>query len=115
MARIKAVIKRSRTEKLKILPVIRFGEIELDTARKRLIINDKKVELTKKEYEIMKLLLENQGKVFSRNDLLSIIWGDDVIVSERTVDVNITRLRNKLGVYSQCLKNKTGYGYFFEF
>jgi len=115
MARVKAVLKRSRTEKLKILPLIRFGEIELDTARKRLIINDEKVELTKKEYEIMKLLLENQGKVFSRNDLLSIIWGDDVIVSERTVDVNITRLRNKLGLYGQCLKNKTGYGYFFEF
>jgi len=115
MARVKAVLKRSRTEKLKILPLIRFGEIELDTARKRLIINDEKVELTRKEYEIVKLLLENQGKVFSRNDLLSIIWGDDVIVSERTVDVNITRLRNKLGLYGQCLKNKTGYGYFFEF
>ena len=115
MARVKAVLKRSRTEKLKILPLITFGEIELDTARKRLIINDEKVELTRKEYEIMKLLLENQGKVFSRNDLLSIIWGDDVIVSERTVDVNITRLRNKLGLYGQCLKNKTGYGYFFEF
>lgn len=115
MARIKAVLKRSRTEKLKSLPVIRFGEIELDTARKRIIINDEKVELTRKEYEILKLLLENQGKVFSRTDLLSIIWGDDVIVSERTVDVNITRLRNKLGLYSQCLKNKTGYGYFFEF
>ncbi len=115
MARVKAVLKRSRTEKLKMLPVIRFGEIELDTARKRLIINDEKVELTRKEYEIMKLLLENQGKVFSRTDLLSIIWGDDVIVTERTIDVNITRLRNKMGGYSQCLKNKTGYGYFFEF
>ena len=115
MARIKAVLKRSRTEKLKNLPVIRFGDIELDTARKRIIINDEKVELTRKEYEILKLLLENQGKVFSRTDLLSIIWGDDVIVSERTIDVNITRLRNKLGLYGQCLKNKTGYGYFFEF
>ncbi|HBE42939.1 MAG TPA: DNA-binding response regulator [Bacteroidales bacterium] len=115
MARVKAVLKRSPTERFKILPIIRFGDIELDTARKRLIVNDEKVELTRKEYEILKLLLENQGKVFSRNDLLSIIWGDDVIVSERTVDVNITRLRNKLGIYSQCLKNKTGYGYFLEF
>jgi len=115
MARVKAVLKRSRSEKLKSLPVIRYGEIELDTARKRIIINDEKVELTRKEYEILKLLLENQGKVFSRNDILSGIWGDDVIVTERTVDVNITRLRNKLGIYSQYLKNKTGYGYFFEF
>lgn len=115
MARVKAVLKRSRSEKHKIQQFIIFGDFELDTARKRLIINDEKVELTRKEYEIIKLLLENQGKVFSRNDLLSMVWGDDVIVSERTVDVNITRLRNKLGPYSQCLKNKTGYGYFFEF
>jgi len=115
LARVKAVLKRSRSEKFKVQPVIRFGDIELDTARKRFIAGDEKIELTRKEYEILKLLLENQGKVFSRSDLLSIIWGDDVIVSERTVDVNITRLRNKLGLYSQCLKNKTGYGYFFEF
>ena len=114
MARVKAVLKRSHSERFKIQPVLKFGDIQLDTARKRFIVNDEKVELTKKEYEILKLLLENQGKVFSRTDLLSNIWGDDVIVSERTVDVNITRLRNKLGLYSQCLKNKTGYGYFFE-
>jgi len=114
MARVKAVLKRSHSERFKIQPVLKFGDIQLDTARKRFIVDDEKVELTKKEYEILKLLLENQGKVFSRTDLLSTIWGDDVIVSERTVDVNITRLRNKLGVYSQCLKNKTGYGYFFE-
>ncbi len=63
----------------------------------------------------MKLLLENQGKVFSRDDILSTIWGHDVIVTDRTVDVNITRLRTKLGNYGRNLKNKTGYGYFFEF
>ena len=60
-------------------------------------------------------MLENQGKVFSREDLLSRIWGHDVIVTERTVDVNITRLRTKLGAFGPCLKNKTGYGYYFEF
>ncbi len=114
MARVKAVLKRSRSDKLRAQPVIRFGDLELDTSRKRLVSGDRKVELTRKEYEIVKLLIENQGKVFSRNDILSIIWGDDVIVTERTVDVNITRLRNKLGPYSQYLKNKTGYGYFFE-
>lgn len=114
-ARVKAVIKRSHTDKLKAQATIRFGEIELDILRKRLILNDEKVELTKKEYEILKLLLENQGKVFSREDLLNTVWGSEVIVTERTVDVNITRLRNKLGEYSKYLKNKSGYGYFFEF
>ena len=63
----------------------------------------------------LKILLENQGKVFSREELLGKIWGHDVIVTERTVDVNITRLRTKLGQFGSSLKNKTGYGYFFEF
>ena len=113
-ARVKAVLKRSENDKVKNQAVVRFGEIELDTVRKRLIINDEKIELTKKEYEIIKLLLENQSKVFSREDILMRIWGGDVIVTDRTVDVNITRLRTKLGKYGHYLKNKTGYGYFFE-
>lgn len=114
-ARVKAVLKRAKSEKAKESPVIKFGELELDTARKRLIINNEKIELTKKEFEILRLLLENQTRVFSRDEVLTNVWGKDVIVTERTVDVNITRLRTKLGSYSQNLKNKTGYGYYFEF
>jgi DNA-binding response OmpR family regulator len=114
-ARVKAVLKRSYTDKVNNKSIIQFNGIDLDTVRKRLIINDERIELTKKEYEILRTLLENQGKVFSREDLLMRIWGQDVIVTERTVDVNITRLRNKLGSFGSSLKNKTGYGYFFEF
>jgi two-component system alkaline phosphatase synthesis response regulator PhoP len=114
-ARVKAVLKRSYTDKIENKSILQFNGIDLDTVRKRLIINDERVELTKKEYEILKVLLENQGKVFSREDLLMRIWGQDVIVTERTVDVNITRLRTKLGEYGSYLRNKTGYGYFFEF
>ncbi len=113
-ARVKAILKRSNPGKPKSQSIIKFGEIELDTVRKRLIIDNEKSELTKKEYEILKLLLENQSKVFSREDILGRVWGGDVIVTDRTVDVNITRLRTKLGKYGQNLKNKTGYGYFFE-
>jgi two-component system alkaline phosphatase synthesis response regulator PhoP len=114
-ARVKAVLKRSYIEKVESKTILRFNGIDLDTVRKRLIINDERVELTKKEYEILRTLLENQGKIFSREDLLTRIWGQDVIVTERTVDVNITRLRTKLGQFGSSLKNKTGYGYFFEF
>jgi len=114
-ARVKAVMKRSQKDKGKSLHMLRFNNIELDTSRKRVIINDEKIELTKKEYEILKLLLENQTKVFSREDILLQVWGNDVIVTDRTVDVNITRLRTKLGDYGQLLKNKSGYGYYFEF
>ena len=114
-ARVKAVLKRSYTDNVNNKTILQFNGIDLDTVRKRLIINDERVELTKKEYEILRTLLENQGKIFSREDLLTRIWGQDVIVTERTVDVNITRLRAKLGQFGSSLKNKTGYGYFFEF
>jgi two-component system alkaline phosphatase synthesis response regulator PhoP len=113
-ARVKAILKRSNGGKIKSQAIVKFGEIDLDTVRKRLIIDDEKIDLTKKEYEIMKLLLENQSTVFSREDILLRVWGGDVIVTDRTVDVNITRLRTKLGVFGQNLKNKTGFGYFFE-
>ena len=114
-ARVKAVLKRSYNDKINNKSILQFSGIDLDTVRKRLIIKDEIVELTKKEYEILKVLLENQGRIFSREDLLSKIWGADVIVTERTVDVNITRLRSKLGQFGPLLRNKTGYGYFFEF
>jgi two-component system, OmpR family, alkaline phosphatase synthesis response regulator PhoP len=114
-ARVKAVLKRSYADRVTNKSIMQFNGLDLDTVRKRLIINDERIELTKKEYEILKLLLENQGSVFSRDELLSRIWGDDVIVTERTVDVNITRLRTKLGKFGSFLRNKTGYGYYFEF
>ncbi len=113
-ARVNAVLKRTLAES-KVNEFMEFGEIQLDDIRKRVLIDNKKIELTKKEYEILLLLLKNQAKVFSREDILRRIWGSDVIVTDRTVDVNIARLRSKLGKYDECLKNKSGYGYFFEF
>jgi len=113
-ARIKAVLKRSGTGKVKITQPVRFGDIELDTVRKRVVVGDEKIELTRKEFEILKLLIENHGKIYSREDILNIVWEKDVIVTNRTVDVNMTRLRNKLGKHGASLKNKTGYGYYFE-
>jgi two-component system, OmpR family, alkaline phosphatase synthesis response regulator PhoP len=114
-ARVKAVLKRALLVKKKSSSNIKYGNIELDTHRKRVLYNNERIELTKKEYEIIRLLLENQGKVFSRDDILEKVWGSEVIVTERTVDVNITRLRTKLGEYGAFLRNKTGYGYYFEF
>ncbi len=114
-ARVKAVLKRSESEEKKYQEILRFGNIELDNIRKRVVIDKKKIDLTKKEFEILKLLLENTGKIFSREDILRRIWGSDVIVTDRTVDVNIARIRTKLEAYGLNLKNKTGFGYYFEF
>ncbi|HEX2975997.1 MAG TPA: response regulator transcription factor [Bacteroidales bacterium] len=112
-ARVKAVLKRYAAAGEK--EVTRYENIEFDNRRKRVLIEGESVELTKKEYEILALLVGSNGRVFSREDLLKRIWGDDVIVTDRTVDVNITRIRNKLGKYGSYLKNRTGYGYYFEF
>jgi DNA-binding response OmpR family regulator len=114
-ARVKAVLKRSDSGKTKGEILVRYGDIELDTVRKRVVIGDERIELTRKEFEILKLLLENPGKIFSREEILAIVWEKDVIVTNRTIDVNIARLRSKLGKYGSSLKNKTGYGYYFEF
>jgi DNA-binding response OmpR family regulator len=113
-ARVKAVLKRSYTGKSKVNMPLLFGDLELDTVRKRVVVGNEKIELTRKEFEILKLLIENHGKIYSREDILNIVWGKDVIVTNRTVDVNITRLRNKLGKHGALLKNKTGYGYYIE-
>jgi two-component system alkaline phosphatase synthesis response regulator PhoP len=113
-ARVKAVLKRSDPGKSKSKVPVNYGNVELDTVRKRVIIDNEKIELTRKEFEILKLLIENHGKIYSREDILNIVWEKDVIVTNRTVDVNITRLRNKLGKQGASLKNKTGYGYYYE-
>jgi two-component system, OmpR family, alkaline phosphatase synthesis response regulator PhoP len=115
LARVKAVLKRSSAADIENHSILQFKEFNLDTSRKRLIINDEYVDLAKKEYELIKLLLENQGKVFSRDDIILRVWDKDVIVAKRIVDVNIARLRNKLGQFSYSLRSKSGYGYYIEF
>lgn len=114
-ARVNSILKRAgKKETEKDSSIMVLGNIGLDNKTKRLLINDRKIELTKKEFEILLLLTKNQGRIFSREEILSRIWADDVIVTDRTVDVNITRLRKKLEEYGTYIRNKAGYGYYFE-
>jgi DNA-binding response OmpR family regulator len=115
IARVKAVISRYKTEKAGLPPSMRYEDLTIDTIHERLIINDEKVILGRKEFTILKLLMENRGKIFTRKEVLADVWGMSASVRERTVDVYITRLRAKLGKYGRHLKNKSGFGYFFEF
>jgi len=114
-ARIKAVLKRNKAipaEEAKTS--LNVGEIIIDFETKRLIIGDKKIELTRKEYEIICLLAKSPGRIFSREEILRRIWESDVIVIDRTVDVNMTRLRRKMEEYGSYIRNKPGFGYYFE-
>jgi DNA-binding response OmpR family regulator len=114
-ARVKSILRRAnQKEKSEESTIITLGNIGLDNKSKRLIIDGKKVELTRKEFEILLLLARNQGRIFSREEILDRIWADDVIVTDRTVDVNMTRLRKKLEKCSSYIRNKAGYGYYFE-
>lgn len=113
LARVKAVLYRTESGTRKYIDKIADG-IEFDNVRKRVLILGNAIDLTKKEYELLSLLVKGNGKVFSREDILLKIWGNDVVVTDRTVDVNMTRLRNKLGSFGAYLKNKSGYGYYFE-
>ncbi len=72
------------------------------------------IKLTKKEFEILKLFLENQGRVFSRDEILTRVWNIESYVLDRTIDVNITRLRKKIGEYGKNIVTRLGYGYCFE-
>lgn len=116
IARVKAVIRRTadRMEE-HTNNLLEYEQLILDTKRIKATINKQEVPLTKKEFEILKLLLENKGSVFSREEILSRIWKDEVYVLDRTVDVNITRLRKKIDPYGKNIVTRLGFGYCFEY
>ena len=87
---------------------IRFQGLQMDTDAKRVTVDGENVSFAKVEYELLKLLLENQGKVFSADDLLSAVWPDDPMASTHTVEVNVSRIRRKLGPYADYIQTRDG-------
>lgn len=112
--RIKAVLRRTTNiQSLKEEQIV-YKDLTLNIPKKRVFINGEDISLTKKEFEILLLLLQNQGRVFSREDILAKVWNDESYVLDRTIDVNITRLRKKIGQYGKLIVTRLGYGYCFE-
>ena len=115
IARVKAVLRRtSSTLGKEAQEQLQYKGLLIDITEKKVSINGIEISLTKKEFEILFLLVQNKGRVFSREDILARIWSDEVYVLDRTIDVNITRLRKKIGVYGKCIVTRLGYGYCFE-
>lgn len=114
LARVKAVIRRTAGVQNKSNDQLIFKDMVVDSSKKKVVIRGEEISLTKKEFEILLLLLQNQGRVFSREDILTKVWHDEVYVLDRTIDVNITRLRKKIGEYGKYIVTRLGYGYCFE-
>lgn len=113
MARVRGVIRR--TSQAETEPeCLSYEDLHLYLQSKQCFIGKEEVQLTKKEFEILKLFLSLKGVIFSRSEILSRVWEGDVVVLDRTIDVNITRLRKKIGDYGKHIITRNGYGYGFE-
>ena len=115
MVRVEAVLRRSSGEKDKPAhKVINYQGLTLNLDKKTVAIDGNEIPFTKTEFEILHLLIEERGRVFSRQELIDRIWPRDVLVLDRTVDVNITRLRKKIGPFAKCIVTRLGFGYYFD-
>lgn len=113
--RIRAVLRRTAEKNGEQQSnVLRYQGLELNLDKKTVSIDGEDVPFTKTEFEILHLLLDEKGRVFSRQELIDRIWPKDVLVLDRTVDVNITRLRKKIGKFSKCIVTRLGFGYYFD-
>ncbi|MCK5052137.1 MAG: winged helix-turn-helix domain-containing protein, partial [Candidatus Cloacimonetes bacterium] len=114
VARVKAVLRRGKVKE-EAKKVIEIGKIlRIDLQKYEVYLNDKKLSLTSTEFKIIKLLTTRKGWVYSRNQILDHLWGNDKIVVDRTVDVHIRNLRTKLGPAGKYIKNIRSVGYKME-
>lgn len=117
MARVKAVLRRTSKPDLSETNesnIVRYENLVMYLDRKECKVDGEIVTFTKLEFELLALLLSSPGQVFSREKILRTVWPDNTIVLDRTVDVNITRIRKKIGHYGNYLRTRFGYGYLFE-
>ncbi|MDR3236740.1 MAG: response regulator transcription factor [Prevotellaceae bacterium] len=114
LARVKAVLKRSDLKNEKNDRKLIFDDLIIDLELKELSVGNEKVQLTKTEFELIVLLAKNPERIYSREEIIEHIWKETPYITERTVDVHITRLRKKLGRRSAVISNRAGFGYRFN-
>lgn len=115
IVRIRAVLRRTQEgSEPKPQQKLKFLGLELDLDRKTVTVDGQEVAFTKTEFELLSLLLAEKGRVFSRQELIKRAWPKDVMVLNRTVDVNVTRVRKKIGRYAKYLVTRLGFGYYFD-
>ena len=116
IARVKSVLRRSSGHKVtETTNRLAVESLILDLDLKTCSVDGVEVKLTKKEFELLAFLIANKGKICSRDLILSNVWSDEVIVLDRTIDVNITRIRQKIGCYGTYIITRPGFGYGFKY
>lgn len=113
MSRVKALLRRYKSESPIVVGIVDLGNLKIDTEKHMVYKLDEQIELPRKEFSLLLLLSSKPGKVFKREVILDTVWGDDVVVGDRTIDVHIRKLREKLG--EEYIKTVKGVGYKFEF
>lgn len=119
IARVKSVLRRTLSHKNNVTSteksnILKVDGLHLDLEFKRCIIDGEEVKLARKEFELLAYLISHRGKICSREQILSRVWSDEVVVLDRTIDVNITRLRSKIGNYGSYIVTRSGFGYGFR-
>ena len=120
IARVKSVLRRTANHKNNNnTPIEKPNRLLvdglcLDLEFKRCTVDGKEVKLARKEFELLAYLIQHRGKICSREQILSRVWSDEVVVLDRTIDVNITRLRSKIGAYGSYIVTRSGFGYGFR-
>jgi DNA-binding response OmpR family regulator len=115
IARVKAVLKRQKSKSAsEDTNKLIFNDLTIDINTKEVFIKSKKIELTKTEYKLLLFLINNSNRVISREEIIDTIWNETPYITERTVDVHITRLRKKLENYAHFITNQAGFGYRFK-
>ena len=116
MVRVRAVLRRTVTVSIQddAQPTLSYEGLKLNLNKKTVSVDGGDSPFTKTEFELLHTLLEERGRVFSRQELINKVWPSDVLVLDRTVDVNITRMRKKIGRFSKCIVTRQGFGYFFD-
>ena len=93
---------------------ITFHDLRIDRNDKVCLLAGERLQLTRTEFDILLFFLTHQNRIYSREEIIQNVWGDDVVVTERTIDTNITRLRKKLGSYDKYIVTRQGFGYGFK-
>ena len=113
LARVKAVLARTNASQADESMLLSHEGLVMGLHKMTVTVDGQPASLTRTEFDLLHLLLGNRGQVFSRQEVLDRVWPRDVVVTDRTVDVNITRMRKKIGRYSSCIVTRHGFGYLF--